>query len=394
MKKLFSAIAALSIIGTAITAMEIEPAALAASGNRFGFDLFHELTAKGLDKNVFVSPHSVSAALTMTWGGAKGRTARDMAKTLRFKRPTVNGIYRASESLRNSLTSDTAVTLAIANSLWLRQGLIFKPEYLNKTKKSFGAELAALDFDDPKSASVINGWVKRNTRDKIEKIVDRIGPDMALYLINAVYFKARWLHQFDPAQTRERDFFLPDGATKKQPLMRRGGEFQYLKGSDFQAVYLPYAGGRMGMYVFLPDRKNGIGDFLAKLSDSNWKQWSSQFSKRKGELALPRFKAEYEKELSLSLMKLGMKIAFMDNADFSGMAKARLAISEVRHKTFLEVNEEGTEAAAVTSVSVRMTSAMPEPPPFEMIVDHPFFIAIADRETGTILFKGAIVEPE
>jgi serine protease inhibitor len=393
-QRLLAAIIALSVMGSAAAPPKIGPAELAVSSNRFGFDLFRTLTAGRPGENVFISPYSVSTALTMAWGGARGATARDMARTLRFDGSGGSGVYPAAGSLRQSLASDTAVTMAIANSLWLRQGLELKPGYLAAAKKSFGAELSVLDFNDAASAGVINGWVTRATRGKIETIIERIAPDMLLYLINAIYFKASWQAKFDPARTREQDFFLADGTAKRRPLMRRSGQFRYLKGPDFQAVYLPYAGDRMGMYLFLPDRRDGIAAFLSKLSAGEWEQWGTQFTRRKGELALPRFKAEYKQELGRQLAALGMGRAFGGGADFSGMAAGGLSISEVIHKTFLEVNEEGSEAAAVTAVGLRTTAVIAEPPPFEMTVDHPFFLAIADRETGAILFMGAIADPD
>jgi serpin B len=176
--------------------------------------------------------------------------------------------------------------------------------------------------------------------------------------------------------------------------MHQGGHYLYLRGDGFQAVKLPYRSGGTALYVFLPDRNDGIGVFLRQLTGARWRRWTAALARRKGELALPRFKATYETELSSQLTRLGMGRAFGDRADFAGISSRGLAIGEVRHKAFLEVNEEGTEAAAVTSVGMRTTSVVAEPPPFTMTVDHPFFLAIADEATGTILFMGVIVDPD
>ena len=254
--------------------------------------------------------------------------------------------------------------------------------------------MATLDFADPAAMVTINDWVSQATRGKIAKIIDRIMPDMRLYLINAVYFKGTWQVQFDPARTEYQEFYSLNGPAREWPLMRQSGNYLYLKGADFQAVKLPYRGGGTAMYVFLPDARDGIKSFVSRLTSINWRRWNGAMARHRGELWLPRFKATYETELKRQLTQLGMGRAFEDDANFSGISTRPLAISEVRHKTFLEVNEQGTEAAAVTSVGMRTTGTRREPPPFEMVVDHPFFVAIADEATGAILFMGVIVDPQ
>jgi serpin B len=317
-----------------------------------------------------------------------------MARTLCLGNSSVAAALQASDALRQQLRADTAVTLDIANSLWLRQRFPMRPEFTAQAEKYFGASVATLDFANPSATAAINGWVSQATRGKITKIIEQIGPEMALYLINAVYFKGTWQVRFDPARTADQEFYPLAGAARQRPLMNQSGHYLYIKGADFQAVKLPYRGGGTAMYIFLPDRKDGITAFLKQLTDVNWRKWTASMARCKGDLALPRLTAAYEAELSRQLAQLGMGRTFSDNADFSGISEQGLAISEVRHKTVLEVNEQGTVAAAVTSVGMRTTSVVIEPPPFSMTVDHPFFLAIADEATGAILFMGLIVDPQ
>ncbi len=369
-------------------------ATAAAASNGFGFDLFARLNGEKLEKNIFISPYSISTALTMTWSGARGATARAMARALRLDDEPSANTLASCNALRQQLSADTAVTLDIANSLWLRQSFPLKQEFQSRAQQYFGAMAATLDFADPSATAGINDWVSSATHGKITKIIDRIGPEMMLYLINAVYFKGTWQAQFDPARTREQEFYPLAGPARLCPLMHQSGHYLYLAGAGFQAVKLPYRGDGTAMYVFLPAAKDGIRAFRKRLTDANWRKWTAALTRRTGEVALPRFTATYEAEFSRQLRQLGMGGAFSDHADFSGISDQGLAISEVRHKALLEVNEEGTVAAAVTSVGMRTTSVVVESPPFTMIVDHPFFLAIADEATGTILFMGVIVDPQ
>ena len=250
----------------------------------------------------------------------------------------------------------------------------------------FGAEIAALDFNSPQAIATINDWVNTNTNGKIEKIVEIINPLTMLFLINAIYFKGNWQDEFDKAMTRPGIFHLANGNQKQVQMMRREGEYPYFRGENFEATSLPYGDGRLGMYIFLPNPDSNINEFLEKLNTENWKGWISQFRDREHDMMLPRFKLEYEVKLNDTLKALGMEVAFSGGADFSGMGQ-NLFISEVRHKTFVEVNEEGTEAAAVTVVIPDASG----PPVFR--VDRSFFFTIYDAETETILFMGTVTEP-
>jgi serine protease inhibitor len=373
-------------------------AKLADANNRFGFKLFAELLKQDNRKNVFISPSSVAFALAMTYNGAAGETQQAMAKTLELQGLSLDDVNRANASLRKTLTNpDPKVQLTIANSLWARKGFGFKEDFLKRNRDFFSAQVSELDFDNPGASAKINDWVSKSTNAKIKKIVeDKIDSDLVLFLINAIYFKGDWAAKFDKTKTADAQFFLLDGSAKKHPTMVQSGKFLYLEDKDFQAVSLPYGGGRMSMYVFLPQQGSSLDAFRKQLTPENWEQWMTRFHKMEGELALPRFKLEYETSLNDALKALGMGVAFdPGKANFEGMHSVsgdqNLYISEAKHKTFVEVNEEGAEAAAVTSIGISATSYEE---PFKMVVNRPFFCAIRDNQTGSVLFMGSIVEPK
>jgi serpin B len=256
--------------------------------------------------------------------------------------------------------------------------------------------LTTLDFGDPAAPAAINSWVSDKTKGKIDKIVSQIDPQSILFLINAIYFKGKWTDQFDKAKTAPDTFTTGSGQQKPHPLMHQSGNYNYFEGPNFQAISLPYGAGRVSLYIFLPPRGTSLAEFQKSLTLQNWDAWMGQFSKTKGEIAVPRFKVEYEVGLNEALKALGMGIAFdPERANFTGMVQSsqNAFISRVKHKTFCEVNEEGTEAAAATSVEMSVTSIRPPSKPFRMIVDHPFFCAIRDNKTGTVLFMGSINDP-
>ena len=377
-----------NIIGDALETVEDPDVSGVASANtRFGFKLLHDLRERDPGGNIFISPLSISIALTMTYNGAVGETERTMAEVLEIDALDLSTINNSNKALRNSLdTPDPKVEISIANSIWSRQGIEFNSDFLERNRVFFEAEIASLDFSLPQATAIINEWVDTNTNGKIEKIVERINPQTLLFLINAIYFKGNWQDEFDESMTRSGTFHLPDGREKRVQMMRREGEYPYFRGENFEATSLPYGDGRLGMYIFLPNRNSNLNKFLRNLNAENWEGWISQFQDRRHELMLPRFKLEYEVRLNDTLEALGMGIAFGGGADFSGMGP-NLFISEVRHKTFVEVNEEGTEAAAVTAV-VGVKSI-----PSVFRVDRPFFFAIYDAETETILFMGTVTKP-
>lgn len=369
---------------------------LVAANTRFGFKLFSQiLEQNGEPTNLMVSPTSVAIALTMTYNGASSTTQQAMAEALELEGMSLEEINQANAALELALeNADPEVQLAIANSLWGREDVSFNPDFLQRNRDFYSAEIASLDFTNPDAIATINNWVSRNTQEKIPEIIREISPNAVLFLINATYFKGNWTTPFNPGQTSDRPFTLLNGSQNQHPTMSQRGRYAYLENDQFQAVSLPYGESeRLTMYVFLPRENSSLSAFQQNLTAENWEAWINQFGRREGAIRLPRFRLEYETQLNDVLEALGMAVAFdADQADFSGMSDEPLSISRVQHKTFIEVNEEGTEAAAVTSVEIRATSAAVIPP-FQMTVDRPFFYAIRDNQTGTVLFMGTVVEP-
>jgi serpin B len=364
---------------------------------KFGFALFDKLAKQDAGKNIFISPSSVAFLLAMIYNGAGGETQQAMAKTLELDGMSLSEVNQANAALQAMFANaDPKVQLTIANSLWARQGIMFKSEFMKRNQDFYAAEVSALDFSLPNAPITINKWVNQKTGGKIVKVVDKISSDAILYLLNAIYFKGNWAAPFDKTKTKAGQFALLSGAKKKHPMMSQTGRYKYYASQTFQAINLPYGAGRMSMYVFLPAKDTNLQTFLASLSAENWESWISQFRSVEGNVVLPRFKLEYETVLNDALKALGMQAAFDPQAaNFSEMYSkstgANVFIGEAKHKTFVEVNEEGTEAAAVTSGGMHLTSYIP---PFTMVVDRPFFCAIRDNQTGTILFMGSIVEPK
>lgn len=363
---------------------------LVESDNTFGFRLFKEILTVETDKNVFISPLSVSMALGMTLNGADGETREAMEETLELTGMTTEEINESYQSLIELLTElDPKVLFEIANSIWYRENMSFEDEFIRLCKAYFSALVRGLDFSDPNSAGIINDWVNDNTHGRIEKILDQIDPNIVMFLINAIYFKGTWTYEFDENDTRNDQFYLPDGSTVSCPMMSQENEFQYFDGEDFQTIDLPYGDGLFSMTILLPHMHVHIDSLVLRLDQENWNRWTHSFSTEKAVIYLPKFKLEYELVLNDILKTLGMEIAFAPGADFTRMYKpGGLWIDEVKHKTFVKVDEEGTEAAAVTVVKM-VDSALPT-----MYINRPFLFFIRENHSQTILFAGKIVEPE
>lgn len=382
----------------AVSARELTAAerGLVESDNRFGLKLFQEIVQQEKDKNIFISPLSVSMALGMTYNGANGSTREAMQTALELPGLTLQEVNESYRSLIELLSGlDPKVRFQIANSIWYRQGWSFEEGFMNLCKDYFDAEVSGLDFNDPTAPDVINGWVDENTNGKIKEIVDvdDIDYTTVMFLINAIYFKGIWTYEFDQELTQDDLFTLPDGSQKSVRMMTQKGDFQYFENADFQAIDLPYGDGDYSMTVFLPRPGNDVDSLIAGFDRDNWNQWISSFSKRQVTLHFPKFTLEYELKLNDVLEALGMGIAFTPGqADFTNMLESGgLWIDEVKHKTFVEVSEEGTEAAAATSVEMVYNGG--ESSGFSLRVDRPFMFAIRENHSQTILFIGKIVEP-
>jgi serpin B len=371
---------------------------LTSANTSFGLKLYGEVLKQSQGKNVFISGSSVALALAMAYNGAEAETKQAMARALELPGVSEQEINQAFRDLNAALANpDPKVELQIANSLWGRKGVNFKADFIQRTKDYYNAEVTELNFLDPSAPQRINGWVKDKTKGRIDSIVDQLSPDAILYLINAIYFKGKWSAEFEKAKTKDDAFTLADGRQKQHPMMNQSGNYRYLEGNGFQAVSLPYGGKRVSMYVFLPAKGSSLDAFHKALTPENWEKWMKEFRETPGDIALPRFKMEFEAELNDALKALGMGLAFdPSRANFSRMAQVveTIYINKVKHKSFVEVNEEGTEAAAVTSVEMRTTSIQQPRERFSMKVDRPFFFAIRDNQTGAVLFMGSILDPQ
>ena len=374
--------------------LSVAEAKLIDADNRFAFKLFGEINQQEGDKNVFISPLSVAMALGMTYNGAAGSTREAMQQVLELQNMNLQEVNESYRSLIDLLRDlDPRVEFLIANSIWYRNTMTFDQAFLDLNRQYFDAEVSALDFNDPGSVNVINDWVRQNTRDKIEKIVDPpIDPQTIMFLINAIYFKGDWTHQFDKELTRDAPFKLKDGSETTVDMMSHDDEvpIRYALDGDLQIVDLPYGGQAYSMTIVLPPTPQDIDSLVTGLSQAQWNNWTAALDSTSRHVSLPKFKLEYELSLNDALKALGMEIAFSDSADFTNMyGPGGAFISNVKHKTFVDVNEEGTAAAAVTSVEIGLTSVGPGP----IVVDRPFLFAIRENYSGTILFMGKIMDP-
>jgi serpin B len=371
---------------------------LIESDNKFGLKLFRTVAAEE-PGNVFVSPLSVSMALGMTLNGAAGDTRTDMEETLELAGLSVDEINESYQSMMDALLqADPKVAFQIANSIWYRQGLNFKQSFIETNKTFFDAEVAGLDFNSPQAVDTINDWVSDKTNKRIEEIIDAIPQGAIMYLINAIYFKGNWSQKFDRSGTSVQPFHLAGGGTKSVDMMREQHTFSYTNNSSFQAIELAYGDSVFRAVVILPHQTASMDSLVSELTDGAWHEWSKDFhaNAREVDFSLPKFTLKYEVELNDALSALGMRIAFTPfQADFSNLYDERsdVYISKVKHKTFLQVDEAGTEAAAVTSVEIGVTSIGPSQP-VVMKVDRPFLFFIHEKNSGLILFVGKVMEPE
>jgi serpin B len=358
--------------------------------NDFTFSLLKTVNTSP-DSNVFVSPLSASFALGMTMNGAAGTTYDQMRSALAFGTSSdadINEGYRSLIALLRGLDPD--VDLRIANSIWYDTRLPVEQGFVDKSRTYFDASVAGLSFTDPSSVTRVNTWVSGATAGKIPTIVDNLDDGLVMLLINAIYFKGSWRERFDPALTIDAPFH---GVRGDQPakLMHRHGSMAHLGTPDFDAVDLPYGNAAFTMTVVLPRPGKSVEDVARSLQSTQWSTWMSQMFASDVDLYLPRFRLEWSRRMNADLQSLGMRDAFVDGgADFTRLSPLgrQLFISYVKQKTFVEVNEEGTEAAAATAVGVGITSA---PQSVSMRVDRPFLLAIRERLTLTIVFAGKIV---
>ncbi len=367
--------------------------------NNFGFDLYQEL--KGKKGNLFFSPYSISTALAMTYAGARGQTEKEMAQVLHFslEQNSLHFSFSKLQSHLNTIQNKGYIKLSIANSLWAQEGYRFLDIFLDLNKKYYDAGLNFVDFATQTEAArkTINIWVENKTQQKIKESIKRgmIDPLTTLVLCNAIYFKGNWVNQFDKKRTMDADFYISSDNAIKVPMMSKKSEFKFKDFGSFSAIELPYEGNDLSMIIFLPKEVDGLAGFEENLTNDSVKAWINKLiASYKSEILihLPKFKATCEFELSKILSDMGMPSAFsLPPADFSGMTgKKDLFISKVIHKAFVDVNEEGTEAAAATAVVMEQLAVSK---PLTFRADHPFVFVIRENKTESILFIGRIVDP-
>ena len=365
---------------------------LIGANNKFAFDIFRELLTEDKGKNIFISPFSITTALAMAYNGAETDTKDAMAEVLGFSGPGLEDLNSNFSQLLVAIQSaDPDIELDIANSVWKRSGFEVKEDYLDRMAQYYYSTVQDLDFSKSDAPDIINKWIEDATRGKIDKMISEIDAMVMMYLINAIYFKGDWTYPFDEELTGTDDFYLKDGSTVDVEMMENYGDYKYSGDGDLEAVRLPYGRDMVSMYIILPPEGTGLDPAIEKITGDSWNGFTGSFAERELNLRMPKFKIEYGiKDLLPPLTRLGMGIAFTDSADFSGM-HPDLFISRVDHKAVIEVNEKGSEAAAVTVVEMQLTSAPAEP--IEFTADRPFFFVISDDRTGTILFMGKVADP-
>ena len=384
---------------SAAGAVEPDVNALVQGNSAFALEFYVKL--RGEAGNLFLSPYSISSALAMTYAGARGNTAAEMQQALHYTLGPdgTHPAFRELQARLEALQAAGDIQLAIANSLWPQKDYPFRPEYLDLIKSEYGAGITPLDYpgDTEGARQTINRWVEDKTREKIKDLIapGSLDPLTRLVLVNAIYFKGNWASPFKPEQTTPADFFVTPEAPVPAPLMTQTRRFPYAEFDDCQVLKLPYVGGDVSMLVVLPREKDGLAVLEAQLTPEKLAEWRADLVEREVRVFLPKFKLTWgAARLNQPLLALGMADAFSETrANFSGMDGQLnwLYIGLVLHKAFVEVNEEGTEAAAATAV-VMKARAMPVPPPV-FRADHPFLFLIQEEETGAILFLGRVVDP-
>ena len=369
----------------------VDTTTLVAANTEFAVALFEKLRAR--EGNLFFSPASISAALAMVYAGARGETAAEMARTLRLPEGDVHAAY--SELLGGLDRKGGDVSLSVANALWAQRGFAFREAFLKTVREGYRAEAKEADFAgaSEEARRAINAWVEQKTQEKIKELFKPgvLTPATRLVLANAIYFKGKWAHPFDAKQTAVEPFLAAKERRVDARMMRQKARFRYFEDGDLQALEMPYAGDELAMTILLPRRADGIAELERSLTAARLAEWLGGLAPMEVAVSLPRFTLTSEFSLADTLSDMGMQRAFGDGADFSGMSDAeQLALTAVVHKAWVDVNEEGTEAAAATGGVVSVTSVQ-QVPVFR--ADHPFLFLIRDARTGYVLFAGRVANP-
>ena len=383
MKKLMLYIAAIAAACGIDSCGQHELPAAEGSKNGFALSFFKEVNKmSNPSDNVVTSPYSAGAALSMLEEGAQGQTKAELDNAL-------NGCLFSNQKLQGG----DSVTVKSANSLWLDSDFSVRNHYVSLLQKDYDALVETLRFSDPATVRAINNWCAENTEGKIDEIIDRLTPGDVMVLLNALYFNAPWQDRFDPAMTSKADFLAVSGLRKVDMLYRRG-HYNYAEYQGCQMIELPYMGSTYSMYVVLPPQGMNIDALVPYLNENIYDQAMNMLAPVEVKFRMPKLKMETEMLLNDVLMGMGVKTAFTGAADFKGISEmGPLVLSQVKQKCYIDVSESGTEAAAVTSIQVRLTSVRPENDVKTMTVDRPYLFFIADRESDNILFAGKIVNP-
>lgn len=379
--------------------LDEKSALLVEADNTFGLDIFQKIRTESNKENTMISPLSISVALAMTYNGADGETKTEMEKTLNLYDLTPDEINASYKMLLAALQSlDEDVALKIANAIFYADGFSVKSNFVSTNHEYYNAEVESLNFDSPSAVKTINDWVAEKTNDKILKIIENLSTNDKMILLNAIYFNGIWSKKFDENGTEIRNFRKIDGTILEIPMMNKEDKLNYSSNELFDAIELPYGNRHYNMVLLLPEDGKTSEDIIEELSNENWKNWIGGFEMEENVVVtMPRFKFAFDVELKNVLKEMGMLKAFIPyQADFSGIADVDdLHISSVLHKSFIDVNENGTEAAAVTAVTIGTTSVGPGTvQKIYFTVNKPFVFAITEKDTEAILFIGEVQNPK
>ncbi len=377
-------------------------AQIAASGNLTAFEILgmiqKEQPTDPDNPNIMISPLSLNLSMAMAWNGASGNTKSQIKNSLEFHGDSDKDVQSFFNKMIETLPeADPLTNITIANSVWYNHTFPIKESFLNSNKKWFHATISPLDFSKKESLTTINNWCSSKSNGKINKILDNISNEEVMFLINALYFKSPWSEKFDRHNTKPMPFTLPNGSKVSVPMMFNNTKTQFYQNNKLSSVNIPFGNGAFKMTIILPSEEGSLTDVLNNISQPDtWNNITNNLGKQEVDIYLPRFKFEYKIELNNILNEIGIKNAFDPmKANFSAIAELtgqnNLSISKVLQKTAIEINEEGGEAAAVTSTGFQVTSVGPEKEIF--IADRPFIFAIWEQSTGTIIFSGIVAKP-
>lgn len=373
-----------------------ETTPIVPSNNTFAFNLMNNLISRDKNENMIISPLSISSILAMTQNGADGETKQEILNCVGLKNISDNDINKQYYSLLDYYNNLKSTDLKIANSIWTNKQIALNDDFKNLTEKYYGAQVSSEDFSSADTVDKINKWVNQSTKGQIEKIIDSIDKNTQSILVNSLYFKGRWENEFSTSNTKKEEFTLSNGEKINTDTMEHTSYINYLKGSNFEAISLPYYD-NIEMDIFLPNEGVNINDFTKSITKENFDKWINSFKSTYVSQQIPKFKMDYTADLNDTLKTLGMNQAFdPEKANFTKLINSTstnpLYISKITHKAFISVDEQGTEAAAVTAEAMA-GSAMPSNDPIYFKANRPFFFAIRDNKTGVILFMGKVENP-